>query len=158
MIRALAALALAVGLAGTPSAVAATQAPAEDPHPAVKYALAAEPGGIAVTETSGFWPELGMRLNVLPSEPQAAAVLAVGDCATGAICAYSAAGQAGVKLTWSSCGSKSTAALGIVGSIANGRSGTLSARQGTTVRASAGSNSYANVPVSFRASITNVYC
>lgn len=157
MIRTLATLALALGLAGSPTAVAAAQAPAETLHPAVEYALAAEPGGFAVTETSALWPELGMRLDVL--EAGSALGRAVGDCATGSICAYSAAGQAGVKLTWSSCGSKSTSALGTVGSIANGRSsGTLSARQASTVRASAGANSYANVPVSYRSSITNVYC
>lgn len=156
MTRTLSALVLAVGLVASPLAAAPAHAQGVL-DPALEYALAASPGGVVVSDTSAVWPEIGMRLDVL-DPTSAVAARAVGDCATGAICAYSAAGQAGVKLSWSTCGSKSTAALASVGSIANARSGVLSARQGTTVRASTRSNSYANVPVSYRSSITNVFC
>jgi hypothetical protein len=127
-------------------------------HPDVAYALAAEPGGVVLSYTAAEWPDLGMRIDAATSAsgvgPQA-----VGTCATGSICAYSSTGISGTKLSWTTCGSKSTAALAQVGSIANARSsGTLQARQGTTVRASASANAYANVAVAYQASITNVFC
>ena len=145
-------------LAAAPGAAQAAELP--DVHPDVAYALAAEPGGIATSYNTAEWPELGMKITV-PSTTQrtVTALAAVGSCATGYICAYSGASLSGTRLQWSTCGSKSTTALGSVGSIANGRSsGTLQARQGTTVRASAGASSYANVSASYRTAISNVYC
>jgi hypothetical protein len=146
-----AALALALALAASPLAAHAEEAAV---HPDVAYALAAEPGGVATSYYSAEWPKLGMTLEVA-----AVSAFSVGTCATGSICAYSEGAMAGVKLSWTTCGSKSTAALDTVGSIANARStGTLTARQGTTVRATAAANAYANVPLSYRSLITNVYC
>lgn len=123
-------------------------------HPEVAYALLAEPGGVATSWSTAEWPALDMTLTV-----SGIGARSVGSCATGAVCAYSEPGQGGSKLQWTSCGSKSTAALALVGSIANARSsGTLQARQGTTVRASATAGTAATVPIAYRALITNVYC
>lgn len=140
-----AAIVLTLSLAGPAAA-------SEAVHPDVAFALAAEPGGVATGYGSAEWPDLGMTLTVPVGR-------AVGTCATGSICAYSSGALGGTKLSWSTCGSKSTAALSQVGSIANARSsGTLHARVGTTVRASAGANAYANVPAAYQPSITNVFC
>lgn len=160
MKRSIAAMALALGLVvSAPAAAHAAKTAPSDVHPAVAYALSTEPGGIVTGYASAEWPHLGMTLDVAAANSDPVSVFAVGTCATGSICAYSDGGLAGVKLSWSTCGSKSTAALATVGSIANARSsGTLSAREGTTIRASAGVNTYANVPISYRAAITNVYC
>ncbi len=123
-------------------------------HPEVAYALLAEPGGVATSWSTAEWPALDMTLTV-----SGVGARSVGSCATGAVCAYSQASQGGTKLEWTSCGSKSTAALATVGSSANARSsGTLQARQGTTVRASATAGNAANVPIAYRSLITNVYC
>lgn len=128
--------------------------PVGEIHPHVEYALEQVPGGIAVGERVAYWPELDMTLEV-----QAVAARAVGTCATGSVCAYSAANRGGTKLQWGSCGTHSTAAIATVGSIANARSsGTLNARQGTTVRASASAGSSANVPAAYTSGITNVAC
>jgi hypothetical protein len=153
MKRALAAIAVGVALAlSTPAMAGATQK--DDVHPDVAYALASVPGGVADGYYSATWPETGMRLDV----PQAM-LRAVGSCATGSICAYSGSNLTGTKLSWTTCGQKSTAALSQVASIANARSsGTLSARQVTTVRAWASANSWANVPSTYWTAITNVNC
>ena len=137
----------------------ASSAEEQDVHPDVAYALAAEPGGVVLSYSSAEWPDLGMRLDAAPSASGFIGVQSVGTCATGSICAYASTGISGTKLSWTTCGTKSTAALAQVGSIANARSsGTLQARQGTTVRASASANSFANVAVAYQASITNVFC
>lgn len=154
MKRTLASLAIATVLVLSAAAPAAVADEASDLHPDVEYALANQPGGYATSFGSAVWPALGMELEVVSDYARA-----VGTCATGSICAYSSSGLGGTKLSWTTCGSKSTAALSTVGSIANARtSGTLQARQGATVRASAGANSQANVPVAYWSSITNVFC
>lgn len=146
-------IATVVILVATPGIAQAAEAPTV--HPEVAYALAAEPGGIATSYTTAEWPDTGATLTV----SRGFTTFAVGSCPTGYICAYSGASQSATRLQWSTCGSKSTAALPTVGSIANARSaGTLQARQGATLRASAGAGSYANVPVNYRYDITNVYC
>ena len=121
--------------------------------PEVLYALRAEPGGVALTPTTAVWPALGMTLEVQSAR-------AVGSCATGTICAYSGAALTGTRLTWTTCGTKSTVAISTVGSIANARSsGTLSARGSSgTVYASAGTGASANVAVANRPLVTNVSC
>lgn len=123
-----------------------------DVHPDVAYALSVQPGGVATSYWSAVWVDAGMRLDV-PS------ARAVGTCATGSVCAFSAGALAGTKLSWTTCGSHSTAALAQVGSIANARaSGTLQARQATTVRASAGPNAWASVPFTYWTYITSISC
>lgn len=148
----LAALALIGALVLASPASAQAFGADDEVHPDVAYALSAEPGGVATSYSSAVWPDSDMRIDVPVGR-------AVGTCATGSICAFSSSGLGGTKLSWTTCGSKSTAALSQVGSIANARSsGTLHARQGTTVRASAGANSQANVPVAYWSSITNIFC
>lgn len=155
MKRALAAIAVGVALALSTPAMAGAEEK-HDVHPDVAYALASAPGGVAEGYYSAVWPETGMRVDV----PNPNAMLrAVGTCATGSICAYSGSNLTGTKLSWTTCGQKSTAALSQVASIANARSsGTLSARQVTTVRAWASANSWANVPSTYWSAITNVNC
>lgn len=146
--------ALLASLLAVGGGAASTDHPGGELHPDVEYALEQVPGGIVVGEREAYWPELDMTLEV-----QAVAARAVGTCATGSVCAYSAANRGGTKLQWGSCGTHSTAAIATVGSIANARSsGTLNARQGTTVRASASSGSSTNVPAAYTSSITNVQC
>lgn len=145
-------LALAGALMTTAPMPAVAADGASTVHPDVAYALAVEPGGVPMSYSSASWPELGMRIDVPMGR-------AVGTCATGSICAFSTSGLGGTKLSWTTCGSKSTAALSQVGSIGNARSsGTLQARQGATVRASASANSQANVPIAYWPSITNIFC
>lgn len=121
-------------------------------HPDIEYALAQEPGGVVVNDTTVLWPELGMTLQV---QDVGFGIRAVGSCATGRVCAYRSANLTGSMLSWTSCGTFSTSALAGVGSIANARSsGTLQARNGTTVLATAGANGSANV----FGVVTNVRC
>jgi hypothetical protein len=146
------ALTLTMALGETASAASADLLP--DIHPDVAFALNSEPGGVVVDFYTAEWPESGMRLEV-PGLLRAS----VGSCATGYICAYSLGGQGGTKLSWPTCGTKSTATISTVGSIANARSsGTLSAFQGSTVRASAAAGSYVNVAATYRTLITSVSC
>jgi hypothetical protein len=118
----------------------------------VRRALEVTPGGHATSDHSAYWPELGMTLT---SAAVGAAARAVGSCGTGSVCAYSGSSLSGSKLSWSSCGSHPTSALASVRSIANGRaSGTLQARNGSTVRASAAAGTQKNVS----GTVTNIYC
>jgi hypothetical protein len=140
---------LAAAAALLPAAAASAQS-ADEVHPSIRYALAAEPGGVVVDDSTAYWPAIGMTLTV-PRE----AARSVGPCATGRICAFQSSNLGGAYLSWASCGTYSTAALPSVGSIANARSsGTLQARNGTTVVASAGANSWTNV----FSTVTNVRC
>lgn len=151
-------LALPLGLALTLTMVfggASVASADEQPevHPDIAYALQLEPGGVVVDYLTAEWPAAGMRMEA------AGGLFAVGSCSTGSICAYALAGQAGTKLSWTTCGTKSTAALSTVGSIANARtSGTLTALQGSTARVSVGAGSYANVPLAYRTLISSVSC
>lgn len=120
--------------------------------PEIAYALEVEPGGVVIDYWNAAWPELDMTLTV----PAALSRAAVGNCASGRVCAFNGYGASGAYLSWGSCGSHSTSALsGSVRSIGNARSsGTLYARNGTTVVASAGASSSANV----YGTTTNIYC
>lgn len=120
--------------------------------PEVAHALEVEPGGVIIDYWNAAWPELDMTFTV----PSAVSRAAIGNCASGRVCAFNGYGASGSYLSWGSCGSHSTAALsGSVRSIANARSsGTLHARNGTTVVASAGPGATTNV----YATVTNIYC
>lgn len=120
--------------------------------PEVAFALQVQPGGVVVDYWHAEWPELGMTLTV----PSTSARAAVGACANGRVCAFNGYGATGSFLSWSGCGSHSTAALsGSVRSIGNARSsGTLHARNGSSVVASAAPGKSANV----YATVTNIYC
>jgi len=140
-------LSLVVGTVG------ATSAHADEviPDAEVAYALAAEPGGYATGAHTAYWPGSGMTLQ----SSEAFSIQSVGSCATGAICAYNGLALTGAKLSWTTCGTFSTSALATVKSIANARSsGTLRARNGTTVLATATAGKQANVA----GTVTNVQC
>lgn len=141
-----------VALAVTALVPAAYSADGDHVAPEVAYALEVEPGGVVVDYWNAIWPEQHMTLTV----PRDIGRAAVGSCANGRVCAFNGQRLSGAYLSWTSCGSHSTAALsGSVRSIANARSsGTLRARNGTTVIASATANSWMNV----YGTTTNVYC
>ncbi|GAA3210612.1 hypothetical protein [Microbacterium terregens] len=144
---------LAVGVVSAAVVFSAPAAHAREitPDHEIAYALEQVPDGYATSEHTASWPRIGMEM----VSSLAITSFAVGSCATGAICAYSGYSLTGSKLSWSSCSTYSTAALPSVGSIANARSsGTLRARNGTTVVATAGAGGQANV----WSAVTNVQC
>jgi len=125
---------------------------AEELDSRIVHALEAEPGGVVTSTTTVEWPTLGMRLT-LTSNGFSRGLST--RCPSGLVCAFQGAGEAGARLTWASCGTFSTAALTTVGSVANGRStGTVQARNGSTVLASASAGNFANTP----SGVTNVRC
>ncbi|PPF41870.1 hypothetical protein C5B85_18285 [Pseudoclavibacter sp. AY1F1] len=139
-------LALLMLFVGAPAAQAETTV--VDVDEIVTYALDAVPGGHATGEHTAYWPDLGMTLlsEEASASPSRDRQRAVGSCASGNVCAYSGSSLSGSKLSWSSCGTHSTAALGSVRSIANGRtSETLRARNGSTVLATATPGTQKNV-------------
>ena len=131
---------------------ASTTAHADGLDPRITYALDAQPGGILTSSTTIAWPELGMVLTLPP------AVTTRGlsaKCPVGLTCAFQSANEGGARLTWSTCGTFSTTALATVGSVANARStGTLQARNGTTVIASTSAGNFVNV----YSTVNNVRC
>jgi len=120
--------------------------------PEVEYALAVEPGGVALDYWTAAWPD-GMRLDV---ERDVVLFKSVGACPDGRVCVFTKHNAAGTKLSWSGCGTHSTSALGgPVASIANARSsGTLKALNGSTIVASAAAGTSKNV----YATVTKVSC
>lgn len=155
------ALGAALAFGAAPAATADTGE--AEVAPAVAEALAAVPGGVVIDYWTAEWPSQDMRLELRPAgangdaaAARSVGTAAVGQCATGRICAFSGYGATGASLSWGSCGTYSTSALGApVRSIANARSsGTLYARNGTTVVASAAAGTMKNV----YATVTNVRC
>lgn len=141
----------AVTLAFVAIAAPAAQASTFTPDSQIQYALEHEPGGYATSAHSAYWPETGMTM----TSGLGISTFAVGSCATGAICAYSGYSLTGSKLSWTACATFSTSALPMVRSIANARSsGTLRARNVTTVVATTGPGGQANVSTT----VTNVQC
>lgn len=111
--------------------------------PQVAAALQTVPGGEVLDSHTAYWPDLGMTMTV----PDPRLRDAVGICPNGSVCAFSGASLGGTKLSWTTCGTFSTAALKApVRSIADARStGSLQARSGTTVVATAIAQSWASV-------------
>lgn len=110
-----AAIAVALTLGGALSASAN-----EDPmQERVDRVLLEYPGGTQIASNEVAWENGAVVLTLAPTdgiEP-----LAVGSCATGSYCAYNGSGLSGSKLTFSTCGTYSTTALGTVRSVANAR-------------------------------------
>lgn len=145
------AVGVTVALAGMLTGIAAHGA--EPMHPGIEYALQHEPGGVVVDENTVVWPHLGMTLVV--EDDTGTWPRSVGPCATGRVCAFGGPNLTGSMLSWTTCGTFATGALPSVGSIANARSsGSLQARNGTIVVATAGANGSANV----FGVVTNVRC
>jgi len=133
--------ALILLLAAVPTAADA----AEQVDPQVAYALDAVPGGEVVDARTAYWPELGMTLTV----PDLRLRDAIGTCPNGSVCAYKGTNLTSTRLSWTTCTTHSTTALGAPArSIADARStGYLQARNGTTVVATAVAQSWNNVGV-----------
>jgi hypothetical protein len=136
--RTLALITAALLITATPAA-----AHADTVDPQITAAVASVPGGQIVDDHTAYWPSLTMTLTV----PDPRLRDAVGSCANGSVCAYSGAALTGSKLSWTTCSTFSTTALGApVRSIADARStGNLQARNGTTVAATASAQSWASV-------------
>ena len=142
----LSAIALALNL----SVSTAAQANTLDPR--IAYALSAEPGGVVTSASTVEWPRLGMTLT-LPSGTSPRGLSS--KCPTGLLCAFGASDENGARLTWATSGTFATTALAQVRSVANARpTGTVQARNGTIILASAAAGNYANVS----GSVTNVRC
>lgn len=124
----------------------ATVAHAEDSalQARIDAILAAHPGGVQTAPNEIEWQggDVTLTLDVPGLSP-----FAVGSCATGKFCAYDGASLTGAKLTFTTCTTHSTAALGSVRSLANARSsGTVQGLSGlgavlTTVSAGGRVNS-----------------
>ncbi len=123
-----------------PSAALAGERSVDDQ---IEQVLRDFPGGVRTAHNEVSWDGGSVVLTILDG----ASARAVGSCATGKFCAYSATGLGGSKLTFSSCsGTNSTASLGAVRSIANARSsGTVYAFNGSTSVASATAGSSSDV-------------
>lgn len=120
-------------------------------EPQIVEAVKRVPGGIVINSHTAHWPEYAMTLTV----PDERLRDAIGACPHGSVCAFSGSSLSGSRLAWTTCGTHSTGALVSVRSIANARiSGTLQARYGTTVRATASAQSWNNVT----GSVDNVHC
>lgn len=143
---------LALGVAAPPAA-------ADDLSPEVSYALSTVPGGEIVDGETVYWPDLGMTLTVPSGNASARSASiagAIGSCPSGSVCAYKGANLTGARLSWTTCATHSTTALGSSPrSIADARStGYLQARNGTIVVATAFAQSWNNVT----ATSTSVRC
>ena len=129
------------------------QANSQDVVPEAELVKAMErvPGGDVIDSHTAYWPDLQMTMTV----PDERLRDAIGTCPHGSVCAFSGPTLSGTRLAWTTCGTHSTAALGAVGSIANAKtSGTLQARYGTTVMATASAQSWNNVT----GTVNNVHC
>ncbi len=145
------AVAAALTLLMSALAVPAANASQITPDDQIAYALAHEPGGYATGAHTAYWPDLDETM----TSSEAITTQSVGSCGTGSVCAYGGYSLTGAKLSWSSCGTHSTAALPSTGSIADARSsGSLQARNGSTVVATAKAGGQANV----WSTVTNVKC
>lgn len=143
----LAAFAALILVSGAPLA-----AHADTLSPQIAAALQSVPGGEVVNDHTAYWPDLTMTLTV----PDTRLRDAVGSCPNGSVCAFGGPTLTGSRLSWTTCGTFSTAALGApVQSIADARStGSLQARNGTTVVATATAQSWAGVT----GTTDNVHC
>jgi Peptidase inhibitor family I36 len=128
----------------TGSLLAAGPATADDtPDPRITAALAEHSGGEVIDAHTAYWPDEHMTLHV--DNPLLR--VAVGNCPNGSICAFSGTNIGGSRISWTTCGTYNTSTLGApVKSIADARStGSLQARSGTTVLATAIAQSWDNV-------------
>ena len=111
-------LAASAVLCLTGLAVAAAPASADGVQDEVDRILVEFPGGTQIDDNVIVWEGGTVRLDLANDEFPSRAV---GTCATGNFCAWSGTGLTGSKLSFSACGSYSTAALGTTRSVANAR-------------------------------------
>lgn len=142
------ALAIALGVltAGTVGGAATAEDFGDEEVAALVVDVMKEvPGGIIVDANRAVWPDLGMTLTV-PSRAEVGLRAAVGSCATGQVCAFTGGSLTGAKLSWTTCSTHTIPSSFVTRSIADARSsGSLQARNGSTVLATAPANGWANV-------------
>ncbi|MGW9113556.1 peptidase inhibitor family I36 protein [Microbacterium sp. NPDC055683] len=137
---------LAILFVAVAAPLPASAAPDDDLDPAIRYALAQVEGGVVVAGDRVVWPAIGMELRLASTGARVDALASVGRCPSGRVCAFESTAGAGTMLSWTGCSNYSTAALVSTGSIANARtSGTLHARNGATIVATAGPGALVNV-------------
>lgn len=143
-LRGAVAVLLAVLLAGAGAPAAATGA--EEPlDPLMVRILEEVPGGVVVDAGTAVWPELDMEYTAR-TDGSGVTTRAVGNCATGRICAYRELNRLGSMLSWGSCTTITIPSSFTTRSAANARtSGYLQVRSGSTVRATVSANSWGNV-------------
>ena len=130
---------------------AAAASRSDDLDPRIVYALKAEPGGVVIGEHQVYWPHLEMTLTLPEYGPRGLST----QCPVGTICAFLLTNEGGTRLTWGACGTYPTTALPTVGSVASARpTGSVQARNGTTVVATASAGNFVNV----FAATNNVRC
>jgi len=118
-------------------------------HPDIESMLADVPGGVVIDDHTAYWSALDMTMNVPVGR-------AVGACATGRICAYSATTLAGASLSWTTCATHAIPGSFVAKSLANARTdaSVAQARNGTTVVTSAAASAWVNI----FAAVDNVRC
>ncbi|WP_314423628.1 hypothetical protein [uncultured Microbacterium sp.] len=117
----------------------------EEVAPLIIDVMEEVPGGIILDRNHAVWPELAMTLTV-PGRGETAMRAAVGSCGTGQVCAFTGGSVTGAKLSWSACATHAIPSSFVTRSIADARStGSLQARNGSTVLATAPANGWANV-------------
>nr|WP_201470009.1 hypothetical protein [Microbacterium hydrocarbonoxydans] len=118
----------------------------EEAAPLIVEVMDEVPGGIIVDRNHAVWPELGMTLTVPSRGEMSGMRAAVGPCATGQVCAFTGGSVTGAKLSWTTCSTHTIPSSFVTRSIADARSsGSLQARNGSTVLATAPANGWANV-------------
>lgn len=115
------ALLIATSIVGMGSAAnaAGTDPPTSTMQERIDEVLAEQPGSTQTSWNEVTWDDGDVTLTLAAD---GISTFAVGSCATGKFCAYSGTFLSGSRLTFSSCGTHSTASLGTVRSIANARS------------------------------------
>ncbi|MBO9627432.1 MAG: hypothetical protein J7484_13800 [Microbacterium sp.] len=136
-------LLLATVVAGPASA--STGEPDMDPQ--VAAVMAEVPGGVLIDSHHAIWPGLDMEL-VVPRSSGAMARSAVGPCADGYVCVYANTSPGGAFLRWTTCGYHAIPATFVARSVADARAtGSVQARSGTSVLASAPAGGWASIPI-----------
>jgi len=135
MMKTLVVGAFVLGLAGFGALPAvAAPAPATTVQQQIDDVMVRYPGGVQVSETTVSWEDGAILLTLASPTGRA-----IGSCATGSYCAFSATNYGGTRLAFTGCSatttSNSLSALGgTVRSVANARtSGTVRAMNGTVI-------------------------
>ena len=145
-------LALVLTGAGGPVAVATAEEPSLDPL--MVRILDEVPGGVVIDAGSAVWPKLDMEYTS-NTETVRTMARAVGNCATGRICAYRELNRVGAMLSWGSCTTITIPSSFATKSAANARtSGYMQVRNGSSVLATVSANAWSNVS----GSATNIRC
>lgn len=142
---------VALMLAGASAPAFAAESRGDDQDPLITAMLEEVPGGVVIDETHVVWPRLDMAL-IVRTGPSPRAV---GTCATGKICAYTAGSLGGSSLSFGTCGAHAIPASFIARSLANARSsGSVQARNASTVVATV----YAGNSTNLAGTVTNLRC